>query len=187
MPRSTSIMPSRCKADHPLTGMENVTLSAHAAFRTLGSLDDTPSPRHRHREIASALTFRTAGTLFPPAVVIRPGEWSMAEQKTEQKTLPAVAAHGSLRLPAVEIDSYNIEAQGRRGLHRRPRQQRRVSRHHRELAKAAAQSRRRSVRRQGERRSDQEAARRAPRPRARAKPPASCMARSRISRRNSRS
>lgn len=33
----------------------------------------------------------------------------MPEQKTEQKTLPAVAAHGALRLPAVEIDSYNIE------------------------------------------------------------------------------
>jgi predicted NBD/HSP70 family sugar kinase len=27
----------------------------------------------------------------------------------EQNTLPAVAAHGSLRLPAVEIDSYNVE------------------------------------------------------------------------------
>jgi predicted NBD/HSP70 family sugar kinase len=39
----------------------------------------------------------------------------MAEQKTEHKTLPAVAAHGSLRLPAVEIDSYNVEAKGDEG------------------------------------------------------------------------
>src|SRR5688500_18466318 len=28
---------------------------------------------------------------------------------TEQTTLPSVAAHGSLRLPAVEVDSYNVE------------------------------------------------------------------------------
>ena len=28
---------------------------------------------------------------------------------SEQSTLPSVAAHGSLRLPAVEVDSYNVE------------------------------------------------------------------------------
>jgi hypothetical protein len=33
----------------------------------------------------------------------------------EQTTLPAVAAHGSLRLPAVEIDSYNIEVKDDEG------------------------------------------------------------------------
>jgi predicted NBD/HSP70 family sugar kinase len=33
----------------------------------------------------------------------------------EQNTLPAVAAHGSLRLPAVEIDSYNIEVKDDEG------------------------------------------------------------------------
>lgn len=33
----------------------------------------------------------------------------------EQSTLPAVAAHGSLRLPAVEIDSYNVEAKDDEG------------------------------------------------------------------------
>jgi hypothetical protein len=33
----------------------------------------------------------------------------------EQTTLPAVAAHGSLRLPEVEIDSYNIEAKDDEG------------------------------------------------------------------------
>ena len=33
----------------------------------------------------------------------------------EQNTLPAVAAHGSLRLPAVEIDSYNVEVKDDEG------------------------------------------------------------------------
>ena len=33
----------------------------------------------------------------------------------EQSTLPAVAAHGSLRLPAVEIDSYNVEVKDDEG------------------------------------------------------------------------
>jgi hypothetical protein len=27
----------------------------------------------------------------------------------EQSTLPAVAAHGSRRLPSVDVDSYNVE------------------------------------------------------------------------------
>ena len=35
MPGSTCSTPSRCKSDHPLARMDNVTLSAHAAFRTL--------------------------------------------------------------------------------------------------------------------------------------------------------
>ncbi len=34
-PGSTSFMPSRSQRDHPLARMENVTLSSHAAFRTL--------------------------------------------------------------------------------------------------------------------------------------------------------
>ena len=33
----------------------------------------------------------------------------------DQATLPAVAAHGSLRLPAVEIDSYNVEVKDDEG------------------------------------------------------------------------
>src|SRR5687767_13598880 len=35
---------------------------------------------------------------------------SMAEQATKQAaTAPAVAAHGAMRLPAVDLDSYNLE------------------------------------------------------------------------------
>ena len=34
MPGSTSSTSSRCPADHPLTKLRNVTLSAHSAFRT---------------------------------------------------------------------------------------------------------------------------------------------------------
>ncbi len=37
------------KPDHPLAQMDNVTLTAHAAFRTPRSLDDAVAPRHRHR------------------------------------------------------------------------------------------------------------------------------------------
>ena len=34
----------------------------------------------------------------------------MAEQATKQATAaPSVAAHGAMRLPAVELDSYNLE------------------------------------------------------------------------------
>ena len=37
------------KPDNPLAHMDNVTLTAHAAFRTLRSLDDFAALRHRHR------------------------------------------------------------------------------------------------------------------------------------------
>ena len=35
MPASTCFHNEPLKADHPLAGLDNVTLSAHAAFRTL--------------------------------------------------------------------------------------------------------------------------------------------------------
>jgi len=34
--------------DHPLAAMDNVTLTAHAGFRTLEGLDDAAAPRDRH-------------------------------------------------------------------------------------------------------------------------------------------
>ena len=78
----------------------------------------------------------------------------------ETATLPSIAEHGASRLPSVERRQLQHRAEGRRRLHRRPRQQGRVPRHHRELAQAAAQGRRRSVRQGAERRDFQEDARR---------------------------
>ncbi len=51
---------------------------------------------------------------------------SMADQSL---VMPALAAHGTSTLPAVEVESLQCRAQGRRGLRRRPRLQGRVPRH----------------------------------------------------------
>ena len=48
--------------------------------------------------------------------------------------VPAVAPHGSHRLPAVDVDSYNVELKDDEGFHRRSRQQRRVSQHDRPIS-----------------------------------------------------
>jgi phosphoglycerate dehydrogenase-like enzyme len=36
------------RPDHPIAAMDNITLTAHAGFRTLRSFDDAAAPRDRH-------------------------------------------------------------------------------------------------------------------------------------------
>ena len=88
------------KSDHPLTRMENVTLSAHSAFRTR---EASETLLRRAIDIVKASLSRGN---FPRLFALsRVGGRHMAESKT----LSPVAAHGAARLPSVEIDSYNVE------------------------------------------------------------------------------
>ena len=110
----------------------------------------------------------------------------MAEQKTEQKTLPAVAAHGSLRLPAVEIDSYNIEVKDDEGFI--------GDRASKGAFRDIIENWRKPLRKAGEDPFGDKASEDLTKKhldeilaKGEAKPPGSCTARSRISRRNSRS
>ena len=107
----------------------------------------------------------------------------MAEQKTEQKTLPAVAAHGSLRLPAVEIDSYNIEVKDDEGFI--------GDRASKGAFRDIIENWRKPLRKAGEDPFGDKASEDLTKKqldellaKGEAKPPGSCMARSRISRRN---
>ena len=101
----------------------------------------------------------------------------------EQKTLPAVAAHGAHRLPSVDVDSYNVELKDDEGFI--------GDRASKGAFRDIIENWRKPLRKAGqdpfgetaERRPEQEAARRIAQPRATRKPPASCRARSRISRR----
>ena len=54
--------------DHVLTKLENVTLSAHAAFRTPEASDNTVAPRDRHREIDF---LAVSGRIDLPALPVR--------------------------------------------------------------------------------------------------------------------
>ena len=75
-------------------------------------------------------------------------------------TAPAIGKHGATRLPAVEVDSYNIELKDDEGFLGDRASRQGVPRHPGELAQAAAQARRRPVRRHAFRRSQPLQARR---------------------------
>ena len=108
--------------------MDNVTLTAHAAFRTL---EASMTLLRRAIDIvkrvqSSRFAIRSAMKLSPvPAVV---GVGQRGSSMADTATLPSIAAHGAIAPAVGRARQLQHRAQGRRRIHRRPRQQGRVPR-----------------------------------------------------------